>query len=136
MATTVKTPITREGLIEKLIEYRSEQWDHDDTVEMLEYGRTGFVEMTNEVLEEIANDDYMLQEGVYYKITDTDPSKPSAEAINKELLEALKAVQEHITGADVLFDPNPQWEGEQARYDKAQEALCLVDQAIAKAEGR
>lgn len=51
------------------------------------------------------------------------------------MLDALKAVQEHISGADVLFDPNPQWEGEQARYDKAQEALCLVEEAIRIAEG-
>lgn len=50
------------------------------------------------------------------------------------MVDALKAVQEHITGADVLFDPNPQWEGEQERYDKAQDALCLVDQALAQIE--
>lgn len=98
MDTTVKTPITREGLIEKLIEYRSEQWDHDDTVEMLEYGRTGFVEMTNEVLEEIAID-YMLEEdGVeaVYHITDADPSKPSAEEINKEMLDELRDIARRI----------------------------------------
>ena len=52
------------------------------------------------------------------------------------MYEALKAIQEKISGADVLFDPNPQWEGEQARYDAAQEALFLVDQALAQAEGK
>ena len=97
METDVKTVgITREGLIEKLIEHRAENWDHDDTVDILEYGRTGFAEMTNEVLEEIANDDYMLQEGVYYKITDTDPSKPSAEEINKEMLDELRDIARRI----------------------------------------
>jgi len=52
------------------------------------------------------------------------------------MYEALKAIQEKISGADVLFDPNPQWEGDQARYDAAQEALFSVDQALAQAEGK
>ena len=52
------------------------------------------------------------------------------------MLDALKAVQADIGGADVLFDPNPQWEGEQARYDKAQEALYLVDEAIQIVNGQ
>ena len=50
------------------------------------------------------------------------------------MLDALKAVHDNIICADVLFDPNPQWEGEQKRYDDAQEALALVDQAIRKVE--
>lgn len=77
------TPITREGLIEKLIEYRGANWDYIDTREMLEYGRTGFSEMTNQNLEEIAVDCCLRDDDgnkIRYTITDADTSKPSAEA--------------------------------------------------------
>src|SRR5690606_8611445 len=83
----------RSALIEKLIEYRSNNWDHHDTDEVLVHGRIGFIELSNEDLERIALD-YMLGEDwveVAYHITDADTSKPSPETINKELLEALKA---------------------------------------------
>lgn len=87
--------ITRSALIEKLIEYRSDDWDHHDTDEVLEYGRIGFIELSNEDLERIALD-YMLEENgveVAYHITDADTSKPSVETINAELLAQLREAQ-------------------------------------------
>ena len=103
LTTPEPTPITREGLIEKLIEDRGANWDYSDTCEMLEYGRTGFVEMTNKDLEEIAEDYCLCDDDgneVRYTITDACPitSKPTPEAINAELLEVAKAAYVWIEG--------------------------------------
>ncbi len=49
------------------------------------------------------------------------------------MLEALQAVQHDIGNADVLFDPNPQRDGEQERYDRAVAALQQVNQALLNA---
>ena len=90
--------ITRSALIEKLIEYRSDDWDHHDTDEVLEYGRIGFIELSNEDLERIALD-YMLEENgveVAYHITDADTSKPSDEnntQIVKDIVELLDGTE-------------------------------------------
>lgn len=95
LTTPEPTPITREGLIEKLIEDRGANWDYSDTCEMLEYGRTGFVEMTNKDLEEIAEDYCLCDDDgneVLYTITDADPSKPSAEELLKEAIIVLGGV--------------------------------------------
>lgn len=54
-----------------------------------------------------------------------DPEKAIA-----ALVEAVEAIEAHIIGADVLFDPNPRAEGEQERYDKAHDALYLVGRAV------
>ena len=54
-----------------------------------------------------------------------DPEKAIA-----ALVAAVEAVEQKIVGCDVLFDPNPTAEGEQERYDRAQEALYLVGRAI------
>lgn len=124
MDTTVKTPITREGLIEKMIEDRGANWDYSDTCEMLEYGRTGFVEMTNKDLEEIAEDYCLCDDDgneVHYTITDADTSNPSAETINAELLEALKA--------SLLAIPDGMTSNETPIVQQ-------IRAAIAKAEGR
>lgn len=94
-------PITRQELIDKMIEDRGANWDYSDTCEMLEYGRTGFVEMTNKDLEEIAEDYCLCDDDgndVRYTITDADTSKPSAEALLKEAVEALKATQTVLDG--------------------------------------
>ena len=119
MDTAVKTvDITRAALIEKLIEYRSDDWDHHDTDDVLEFGRIGFIELSNEDLEQIALD-YMLEEGgveVAYTITDADTSKPSVEAINAEMLELCKL-------AYVAVNPGCELE-------------ARLKAAIAKAEGR
>ena len=127
LTTPEPTPITREGLIEKLIEDRGANWDYSDTCEMLEYGRTGFAEMTNQNLEEIAEDYCLCDDDgneVRYRITDADTSKPSAETINKELLEALKRlleIPEKLTTME--------------HFDYMANAERIARQAIAKAEG-
>ena len=124
MDTEVRTPITREGLIEKMIEDRGANWDYSDTCEMLEYGRIGFAEMTNQDLEEIAEDYCLCDDDgneVRYTITDADTSKPSVEAINKELLEALKA--------SLLAIPDGMTSNETPIVQQ-------IRAAIAKAEGR
>lgn len=58
------------------------------------------------------------------------------QAAAPEMYQALQAVRSHLIDADVLFDPNPQWEGEQARYDRAQAALCLVDRVLGELEAK
>lgn len=133
MDTAVKTvDITRAALIEKLIEYRSDDWDHHDTDDVLEFGRIGFIELSNEDLEQIALD-YMLEEGgveVAYTITDADTSKPSAETINAELLDQLREAQRllgyHMPDKfdDAIHEAN--WTAR----------MNAIQAAIAKAEGR
>ena len=99
LTTPEPTPITREGLIEKLIEDRGANWDYSDTCEILEYGRTGFVEMTNKDLEEIAEDYCLCDDDgneVLYTITDADTSKPSDEnntQIVKDIVELLDGTE-------------------------------------------
>ena len=99
LTTPEPTPITREGLIEKLIEDRGANWDYSDTCEILEYGRTGFVEMTNKDLEEIAEDYCLCDDDgneVRYTITDADTSKPSDEnntQIVKDIVELLDGTE-------------------------------------------
>ena len=100
MDTAVKTvDITRAELIEKMVEYRGDDWDHHDTDEVLRDGRIGFNEMTNGELEDLAFEGYMMEEDgevVKYHITDADPSKPSAEEINKEMLDELRDIARRI----------------------------------------
>lgn len=133
MDTAVKTvDITRAALIEKLIEYRSDDWDHHDTDDVLEFGRIGFIELSNEDLEQIALD-YMLEEGgveVAYTITDADTSKPSAETINAELLDQLREAQ-RLLGYHMpdKFDDAIDEANWTARMN-------AIQAAIAKAEGR
>ena len=123
--------ITRSALIEKLIEYRSNNWDHHDTDEVLGHGRIGFIELSNEDLERIALD-YMLGEDwveVAYHITDADTSKPSVETINAELLAQLREAQSllgyHMPEKfdDAIHEAN--WAAR----------MNAIQSAIAKAEG-
>lgn len=98
LTTPAPTPITRAELIDKMVEHRGDDWDHHDTDDVLRDGRIGFNEMTNEDLEQLAID-YMLEEDgveVVYHITDADPSKPSAEEINKEMLDELRDIARRI----------------------------------------
>jgi len=124
-------PITRAELIDKLVEYRWDDWDHHDTDDVLRYGRIGFEELSNDDLEQIALD-YMLEEGgveVAYTITDADTSKPSAETINAELLDQLREAQSMLgyhmpdTFDDAIHHAN--WVSK----------MNAIQAAIAKAEG-
>lgn len=86
-------PITRAELIDKLVEYRSDDWDRYDIANVLRCGRIGFEELSNDALEQIALDYMLCDENmneVRYTITDADTSKPSVEEINAALLAALK----------------------------------------------
>lgn len=124
--STMRTiPIARAALLEKLIDYRSDDWDENDTEEALRYGRLGYEELTNEELEQLAVDFMMEEDGeeVRYTITDADTPKPSAEEINQDMLAALKAV---ISGN---VDCGTYW-----KIDK--DDIELVRAAIAKAEGK
>jgi hypothetical protein len=87
-----KVEITREALIEKMIEHRGDDWDHHDTDEVLRHGRYGFVEMSNEELEEIASESYYIPDEngieVKWKISDADTSLPNR-------YDALKGLYEY-----------------------------------------
>lgn len=121
-----EVPITRAALIEKLIEYRSDDWDHHDTDDVLEFGRIGFIELSNEDLEQIALD-YMLEEGgveVAYTITDPCPIKATPEEINQEMLEACRRAFATLTDRD-----------DDDLNDTDKQTIVMLGQAIAKAEG-
>lgn len=124
----VTVSITRAELIYKMAEWRVDDWDTDDTEEVLRYGRIGFNEMPNEELEEIANECYCMTDAdgneVRYTITDADTSKPPAEALLKEAVKALHAIKSQSIGDD--------WTAEQAIAFIKQHAT----EAIAKAEWR
>jgi len=92
-------PITRAELIDKLVEYRSDDWDRHDIADVLRYGRIGFEELPNGALEEIALDYMLCDENmneVRYTITDADTSKPSDEnntQIVKDIVELLDGTE-------------------------------------------
>lgn len=120
--TPEPTPITRAALIEKLIEYRSDDWDENDTDEALRYGRFGFTELSNDDLEQLAVD-FMLEDAdgneVRYTITDADTSQPSAEAKFIALADHIAAMAD-----DAYLTGHPEW-------------LEIVKAAqVAKMEGR
>ena len=120
--------ITREALIDKMVEHREDDWDTDDTEDALRHGRIGFEEMPNAELEEIANDAYcMMEEGneVRYTITDPCPIQATPEAINREMLEALKWLLANA--------PAPKGIKHDFSYILYREAAT---KAIAKAEGK
>lgn len=118
--------ITRSALIEKLIEYRSDDWDHHDTDEVLEYGRIGFIELSNEDLERIALD-YMLEEDgveVAYHITDADISKPAGK-VNQSLITTLEAL---IGVAQWAMDHGGSKDGIEPMIAQAQAAIAQANQ--------
>lgn len=120
-------PITRDELIEKMVEHRGDDWDHHDTDEVLLDGRIGFNEMTNGELEDLAYEVYMMEEdgqAVKYVITDADTSNPSPETLVHEMLEALKLARKKIE----------MWpEGNNPEYFPE---IKAIDAAIARAEGK
>lgn len=83
--------ITREALIEKMIEHRGSDFDDHDIEEVLRHGRTGYEEMDNAELEEVANEYYMSDEDgmdLKWKISDADTSLPNR-------YDALKGLYEY-----------------------------------------
>ena len=86
--------ITREALIDKLVDFRADNFDSEDIVDAVRYGRDGYEEYTNAELEQQAMD-YMLvdDEGneVKYRIADTDTCKPSGR-VNEKLVAACEAL--------------------------------------------
>ena len=117
--------ITRNGMIEKLIEHRMEGWDESDTDEAIRCGRIGYEELSNQDLENLAGEWCLFtndgEEVESWKITDPCPVKPTPEEINRELLEALKAIMNGQIGGQ------PDMDAERFRMARA---------AIAKAEGK
>ena len=92
-ATLPVVNITRAELIDKLVDYRTDDFDGHDIDEAVRYGRDGYEEYTNEELEQQALD-YMMDEGgaeVEYHITDADTSKPAGK-VNQNLIDALEAL--------------------------------------------
>ena len=92
-ATLPVVNITRAELIDKLVDYRTDDFDGHDIDEAVRYGRDGYEEYTNEELEQQALD-YMMDEGgaeVEYHITDADTSKPAGK-VNQNLIDALEAI--------------------------------------------
>ena len=125
-------PITRAELIEKLVEYRSDDWDHHDTDEVLRYGRIGFEELSNDDLEQIALDYMLCDENmneIRYTITDADTSKPSAETINAELLDQLREAQ------SLLGYHMPDTFDDAIHHANWVSKMNAIQAAIAKAEG-
>lgn len=115
--------ITREALIEKLIEERIGNWDSSDLQEALYDGRIGYSEFPNAELEELA-DEWFSCDPLAYRITDGTHEISEGERlreINKELVEALKQSQRVLQT----------WE-----FPWVKEAFYKNAAAIAKAEGR
>lgn len=123
--------ITRAELIDKLVDYRTDDFDGHDIDEAVRYGRDGYEEYTNEELEQQALD-YMMEEGgaeVEYHITDADTSKPAGK-VNQELLEALKNRYQALPRSS-----RPIWWTDDAAWLEYVEADERARAAIAKAEG-
>jgi len=115
---------TRADLIDKLVDIRLDDFDSHDLDDAVRNGRYGYAELPNAELEDLADEWGLEEDGVEvrYTITDADTSKPSPEAINAEMLEALKAA------LTVIEQDMPRTERNQKREQ--------VIAAIAKAEGR
>jgi len=145
-----KVEITREALIEKMIEYRQGNWDASDTWEALYYGRNGFGEFTNADLEQQALDYGIGEEDgdtyvdVAYTITDADTHTVSEEerlrTHNAALVESLKGLRMTYTE---LLEALKGLVGEiqlgklNIRKDFSLiKAHACASKAIAKAEGR
>lgn len=120
----IEKGLTREALIDKLIDERLGNWDRSDTWEALYHGRNGYSEFPNAELEELA-DEWFGADPLAYRIIDADTHTVSEEErlreINKELVEALKQSQRVLQT----------WE-----FPWVKEAFYKNAAAIAKAEGR
>lgn len=119
----VEKGITREALIEKLIDDRIGSWDSSDIWEALYYGRYGYSEFPNAELEEMA-DEWFSYEPLAYRITEGTHEISEEERlreINRELVEVLKQSQRVLQT----------WE-----FPWVKEAFYKNAAAIAKAEGR
>lgn len=122
-------PITRAELIERLMDDAKGGFDFSDYASVLRYGMNGFENYTNEELENQALEWCLLDEDgneIRYTITDADTSKPSPEAINAELLQALKG----LAGCVDLSKLNVRKD-----FSLLNAHACAM-KAIAKAEGR
>ena len=72
--TTKTIQLTRQDLIEVLVEYRMTHWDNDLQEEAIRYGRTGFDEMTDADLESYANEELSWPlHGPEYRIVKEEP---------------------------------------------------------------
>lgn len=118
----IEKGLTREALIDKLIDERLGNWDRSDTWEALYHGRNGYSEFPNAELEELA-DEWFSCDPLAYRITDGTHEISEEERlreINKELVEALKQSQRVLQT----------WE-----FPWVKEAFYKNAAAIAKAEG-
>ena len=101
-------PITRAELIENLMDdAENTGFDLSDYAYVVRHGVKGLIDHTNAELEQLALDWCLLDEDgneVRYTITDADTSKPSAEAINHDLLTALKAAYVALSESDAWQD--------------------------------
>jgi hypothetical protein len=116
----IEKGLTREALIDKLIDERLGNWD---TWEALYHGRNGYSELSNAVLEEMA-DEWFSYEPLAYRITEGTHEISEGERlreINRELVEVLKQSQRVLQT----------WE-----FPWVKEAFYKNAAAIAKAEGR
>ena len=120
--------ITREALIDKLVDFRADNFDREDIVDAVRYGRDGYEEYTNGELEQQAMD-YMLvdDEGneVRYRIIDADTCKPSGRA-NANLVTACEAL---VGVAQWAIDHGVNREAIEAMIAMAQGAIGQAQQA-------
>ncbi len=125
----IEKGLTREALIDKLIDERLGNWDRSDTWEALYHGRNGYSEFPNAEVEELA-DEWFGADPLAYRIIDADTHTVSEEdrlrEINRELLEALKGLVGEIQLGKLHI-----------RKDFSLiNAHACASKAIAKAEGR
>ena len=129
----IEKGLTREALIDKLIDERLGNWDRSDTWEALYHGRNGYSEFPNAELEELA-DEWFWADPLAYRIIDADTHTVSEEdrlrEINRELLNALIGAQQSLNYlAPEKFDD--------AEHEAAwREKMANIERVIAKAEGR
>lgn len=127
-ATIPTVDITREALIDKLVDFRTDNFDSEDIVDAVRYGRDGYEEYTNAELEQQAMD-YMLvdDEGneVKYRIADADTCKPSGR-VNEKLVAACEAL---IGVAQWAIDHGGDRDAIEAMIAMAQGAIGQAQQA-------
>lgn len=120
--------ITREALIDKLVDFRTDNFDSEDIVDAVRYGRDGYEEYTNAELEQQAMD-YMLVDDdgndVRYRIIDADTCKPSGR-VNANLVAACEAL---IGVAQWAIDHGGDRDAIEAMIAMAQGAIRQAQQA-------
>ena len=122
MARAPRRTLTRTAAIKKLLDYRSESWDSDDTRKVIRKGREGLHEMSNR---ELAG---LWEDWFEQRITVTGPEPIATIRIETSVLDAVVTALTDLTACVSMRGPS----GTTAylishdRMQKAKAALALV----------